>query len=83
MYPPDKRTVGGMDILTQYFITFGWAVTGAISMAVSLGILVKLFSFITPINEWEELRNGNMAVGVVMAAVVLGAAFVIGLTVMA
>lgn len=71
-----------MDIFTQYFITFGWAITGAISMAVSLGILVKLFSFITPIDEWAELKQGNMAVGVVMGAVILGAALVIGLTIL-
>ncbi|MDB5225158.1 MAG: hypothetical protein JWL87_110 [Candidatus Adlerbacteria bacterium] len=70
-----------MDIFTQYFITFGWAITGAISMAISLGILVKLFSFITPINEWEELRQGNMAVAIVMAAVVFGAALVIAFTI--
>ena len=71
------------EIFTQYLITFGWAITGAISMAVALGIVVKIFSFITPIDEWEELRKGNMAVGLVMAAVVIGAALVIGLTVMA
>ncbi len=71
------------DIFTQYLITFGWAITGAISMAVSLGILVKLFSFITPIDEWEELKKGNMAIAVVMGAVILGASLVIGLTLMA
>lgn len=69
-------------ILTQYLITFGWAVTGAISMAVSLGILVTLFAFITPIDEWEEIRKGNMAVGMIITAVILGTALVIGLTVM-
>ncbi len=72
-----------MEIFTQYFITFGWAITGAISMAVSLGLLVKIFSFITPIDEWDEIRKGNMAVAVVLAAVVLGTALVIGLTLMA
>ena len=71
------------NILLQYLITFGWALTGAISMAVALGILVKLFSAITPIDEWEELKKGNMAVAIVMAAVIFGAALVIGLTVMA
>lgn len=70
------------DIFIQYLITFGWAITGAISMAVSLGILVKIFSKITPINEWEEIKNGNKAVGIIMAAVILGTALVIGLTVM-
>lgn len=69
-------------LLTQYLITFGWALTGAISMAVSLGVLTKLFSMISPINEWEELKRGNMAVAVVFASVIIGAAFVIGLTVM-
>ena len=69
-------------LITQYVITFGWALTGAVSMAVSLGILTKLFSMISPINEWEELKAGNMAVAVVFASVIIGASFVIGLTVM-
>ncbi len=72
-----------MDILlTQYAITFGWAITGAISMAVSLGILTKLFSWISPINEWEELQSGNISVAIVFAAVIVATGFVIGLTVM-
>jgi uncharacterized membrane protein YjfL (UPF0719 family) len=69
-------------ILQQYLITFGWAITGAISMAVALGILVKVFSKITPINEWEEIKKGNMGVAIIMAAVIFGTALVIGLTVM-
>lgn len=69
-------------LLTQYLITFGWAITGAISMAVSLGILTKIFDIISPINEWEELKKGNLAVAIVFASVVIGTAFVIGLTVM-
>lgn len=70
------------DIFIQYAITFGWAITGALSMAVALGILVKIFSWITPIDEWGEIKNGNKAVGIIMAAVILGTAIVIGLTVM-
>lgn len=69
-------------ILEQYFITFGWAITGAISMAIALGILVKVFSLITPINEWEEIKKGNIGMAVIMAAVIIGTALVIGLTVM-
>ena len=69
-------------ILEQYFITFGWAITGAISMAIALGISVKVFSLITPINEWEEIKKGNIGMAVIMAAVILGTALVIGLTVM-
>ncbi len=69
-------------LLTQYFITVGWALTGAISMALSLSILLKIFTWISPINEWEELQKGNYAVAIVLASVVVGAALVIGFTVM-
>lgn len=51
-------------------------------MALSLSILLKIFTWITPVNEWEELKNGNYAVAIVLASVVLGSALVIGFTVM-
>ena len=71
-----------MQILKEYLITFGWAITGAISMAISLGILVKVFSWITPINEWEEIKAGNKSVAIILSSVILGTALVIGLTLM-
>jgi uncharacterized membrane protein YjfL (UPF0719 family) len=69
-------------IITQYLITIGWGITGGVSMAISLSILVWAFSKVTPIDEWEEIKKGNMAVALVIAAVILGGAFVIGQTVM-
>ena len=51
-------------------------------MAVALSILVKIFSWITPINEWEEIKKGNMGVAVIIASIIIGTALVIGLTVM-
>jgi len=69
-------------LLLQYLITFGWALTGAISMALSLSILLKIFSWITPINEWKEIEKGNVSMAIVLAAVILGTALVIGLTLM-
>lgn len=70
-------------ILQQYLITFGWAITGAVSMGVALSILVKIFSWVSPINDWEEIRNGNKAMAIVLGSVILGGAIVIGFTVMA
>lgn len=67
-------------LLLQYLITFGWAVTGAISMAVSLGILIKIFDWISPVNEWKEIEKGNMAMAVVLSSIILGTALVIGFT---
>lgn len=71
-----------LEIFQQYLITFGWAITGAISMAVSLGLMVKIFSFITPINEWEEIKNGNIGVAIILASAIIGTALVIALIVM-
>jgi uncharacterized membrane protein YjfL (UPF0719 family) len=71
-----------LHILNQYLITFGWALTGAISMAIALSILVKVFSWITPIDEWEEIKKGNMGVAIIIASIIIGTALVIGLTVM-
>jgi uncharacterized membrane protein YjfL (UPF0719 family) len=70
------------NILLQYLITFGWAITGAISMGISLSILIKIFSWISPINEWDEIKKGNLSAAIVMASVILGGALVIGLTLM-
>lgn len=71
-----------MGIFKEYLITFGWAITGAISMAISLGILVKVFAWITPIDEWAEIKNGNKSVAMILSSVILGTALVIGLTLM-
>lgn len=68
-------------ILLQYVITFGWALTGAISMAVSLSILIVIFSWISPVDEWKLIQKGNMSMAVVLSSVILGTALVIGFTI--
>lgn len=67
-----------MIILREYLFTFGWALVGALSMAIAFVVMMKIFSKLTPFNEWEEIKNGNMAVAVTVAAVILSAALVIG-----
>jgi len=69
-------------ILKQYLITFGWAITGAVSMAIGLGVMLKIFSLITKVDEWEQIEKGNMAVAIILAAVVLGTSLVIALVIM-
>lgn len=66
-----------MFILKEYLFTFGWSLVGAISMAVAFLVMMKVFNKMTPFNEWEEIKNGNMAVAVTVAAVVIAAALVI------
>lgn len=60
---------------------FGWTLVSALAMGVSLGIVTKIFDAFTPgLDEIDELRKGNVAVGIVLAAVILATGIVIGLT---
>jgi uncharacterized membrane protein YjfL (UPF0719 family) len=65
-------------LIVDYLKAFGWGVVGAVTMAVSLWILLKVFTWLTPVDEWEELRKGNLGISIVMAAVIIGFAIVVG-----
>lgn|GEM_PF-367116 len=70
-------------ILESYAVTLGWAIVGAVSMGVGLIIMLKIFTWSTAgIDEWEELKKGNIAVAIVMAAVIIGAAIVVSFCVL-
>ena len=65
-------------IALDYCITFGWAIVGSVSMAVGLLLCLKAFDLGTrELDEWEELKKGNLAVGMLMASIVLACAWVI------
>lgn len=67
-----------LQIAIDYLVTFGWALVGSFSMGVGILVCLKIFDIGTiKIDEWEELKKGNMAVAVVMASVVLASAWVI------
>jgi len=66
-----------MNIVNEYLITFGWAITGAISMAVALPFTLRIFSKLTPIQEWEEVKKGNLGVSIIMATVIIATAIVV------
>lgn len=64
-------------LLYNVLVMFAYGLSGAIMMAVALGILIKAWDWITPVDEWEELKKGNIAVAIVTAAVILSLAIVI------
>ena len=70
-----------MHIFEQYLITFGWALTGAISMGIALGIGLKIYNWITPIDEWKEIKEKNMGVAMIVSSVIISFGIVIGLTI--
>jgi putative membrane protein len=67
-----------MFILKEYLFTFGWSLVGALSMAVAFLVMMKVFNKLTPFNEWEEIKKGNIAVAITIASVIISAALVIG-----
>ncbi len=70
-----------MELLKQYAITMGWGITGAITMAIALPILLWVFDKFTPIDEWQEIKKGNIGVAIIIAALILGFAIVMGLSI--
>lgn len=55
----------------------GYGLAAALIMSLALGLCVKVWSWLTPINDWEEIKKGNMAAAVVLAAVIIGFAIVV------
>ncbi len=70
-----------MEIFLEYLKTFGWGITGAITMSVALPLLLFVFDKFTPINEWKEIQKGNIGVAIIIASLIIGFAIVIGLSV--
>ena len=69
-------------VLVGLLTAIGWGIVGAVSLAVGLGILLRVFDGPTPINEWEEIRKRNISVAIIMAAVVLALGIAIGFAIM-
>jgi uncharacterized membrane protein YjfL (UPF0719 family) len=66
-----------MRILTDYLLALGWGLVGAITMAASLVLLLRIFTWLTPVDEWAELKNGNLGIAIVMAAVIVAFGLVV------
>ena len=66
-----------MGILIDYLKLIGWGAVGILTMAVSLWVLLSIFTWLTPVDEWEELKKGNLGIAIIMAAVIIGFAIVV------
>jgi uncharacterized membrane protein YjfL (UPF0719 family) len=62
-----------MMIMPKIIETLGWAVLGIVVLYTA----VWLFDRLDPINYREEIRNGNTAAGLIVAAIILGIAAII------
>ena len=65
-------------IFIAYLVTFGWAIVGSVSMGIGLIIAVKLFEFSTHrVDEWELIKQNNIAMAIILAAVIVSVGIVI------
>ncbi len=69
-------------VLIDYLIALGWGITGALALALGLGILIRVFDRLTPIDEWEEIKKGNLSAAIIMAAVILALGIAVGFAIM-
>ena len=70
------------NLLRIYAQTIGWAVVGGIAMALGLAIALKVFTILSPgIDEWDLVKQGNVPIGVILSAVILGTSIVIAVCV--
>lgn len=55
-----------------------WSLVAAIGFAGAIAIGFRVLNALTPgLNEWEELRKGNMAVGILWSSFVIAVAAVV------
>jgi len=67
-----------MEILSAYFITFGWAIVGSVSMGLGLVISLFVFTHLTPgVDEWKLVREGSIPMAIILAAVILACGIVV------
>jgi len=66
----DPTSWGGM--FAQYGRSLLWAITAAIGFGLGVGISLKVFDwFSTDIDEWEEIKKGNMGVSMIFTALIV------------
>ncbi|MGC4002737.1 MAG: DUF350 domain-containing protein [Pirellulales bacterium] len=68
-------------ILENSLYMLGYGISAALIMSLCLGLLTLIWHFLTPINDWDEIKKGNIAVAIVFAAVILGFAHVVSVAI--
>jgi uncharacterized membrane protein YjfL (UPF0719 family) len=66
----DPTSWAGM--FAQYGRSLLWAITAAIGFGLGVGISLKVFDWLsTDIDEWEEIKKGNMGVSLIFVALIV------------
>ena len=75
---PEPTPSPVLEILKAYAITFGWAIVGSVSMGAGIIVAIKMTHWIhTEVDEWELIKQGNMPMAIIMAALILALGMVV------
>ena len=59
-------------ILNQYIRAIGWSIAASVGFAFGIGIALKVFDLLsTDIDEWEEIKKGNMGVALIFISLIV------------
>ena len=62
----------------QFGRSLGWALVAAISFAFAMGVSIKVFTWMSgDIDEWEEIKKGNLGVALIFVAMILAVGIVL------
>lgn len=60
------------DLLIKWATTLGWIVVAAIGFSLGVGLSLKVFDWLSKdINEWEEIKKGNIIVGAILISMIV------------
>ena len=63
--------LGLEETLLQYLRAVGWSVTAAVGFAFGVGSALKVFDYLsTDIDEWEEIKKGNIGVSLIFISLI-------------
>ena len=64
--------LGLEETLLLYLRAVGWSITAAVGFAFGVGIALKVFDRLsTDIEEWEEIKKGNMGVSLIFISLIV------------
>ena len=69
---------GWQSIINSYLRAIGWSVVAALGFSIGIGLALKVFDWMsTDIEEWEEIKIGNMGVSLIFITLIASVAFLI------
>ena len=64
--------------LWQMARSFGWAIVAAVSFSFAMALAIKVFDVMSrDIDEWEEIKKGNLGVALIFVAMILSVGLVL------